>query len=91
MKEIKDDRTWDFLSGPVVKNPPSNAGNACSSLGQGTKVPHAAGQLSSHATTTELRRPNKRAHELQTAESTHSGAHALLLQSQHALEPAHLN
>ena len=38
---------------PVVKNPPSNAGDAGSIPGQGTKIPHAAGQLSPHAATTE--------------------------------------
>ena len=43
----------DFLGGPVVKNPPSNAGDAGSTPGQGTKIPHTAGQLSPRATTTE--------------------------------------
>ena len=36
----------DFPGGPVVKNPPSSAGDAGSIPGQGTKIPHAAGQLS---------------------------------------------
>ena len=35
----------------MVKNPPSDAGDAGSIPGQGTKIPHAAGQLSTHATT----------------------------------------
>ena len=35
----------------MVKNPPSNAGDAGSIPGQGTKIPHAAGQLSLHAAT----------------------------------------
>ena len=39
----------DFPGGPVVKNPPSNAGDASSSPGLGTKIPHAAGQLSPRA------------------------------------------
>ena len=43
----------DFPGGPVVKNPPSNAGDVGSIPGWGTKVPHATGQLSLHATTTE--------------------------------------
>ena len=43
----------DFPGGSVVKNPPSNAGDAGSIPGRGTKIPHAAGQLSPHATTTE--------------------------------------
>ena len=36
----------DFPGGPVVKNPPSNAGDVGSIPGQGTKIPHATGQLS---------------------------------------------
>ena len=35
----------DFPGGPVVKNPPSNAGDAGLVLGLGTKIPHAAGKL----------------------------------------------
>ena len=37
---------WDFPGGPVVENPPFNAGNAGSIPGRGTKIPHAVGQLS---------------------------------------------
>ena len=44
----------DFPGGPVVKNPPYNAGDVDSIPGQRTKIPHAAGQLSPWATTTEL-------------------------------------
>ena len=44
----------DLPGGPVVKNPPYNAGHAGSMSGQGTKIPHAVGQLSPRATTTEL-------------------------------------
>ena len=39
----------NFPGGPVVKNPPSNAGDVGSIPGQGTKIPHASGQLSPHA------------------------------------------
>ena len=42
--------TRDFPAGPVVKNPPSNAGHVGSIPGQGTKIPHATGQLSPQAT-----------------------------------------
>ena len=49
---------WDFPGGPVAKNPPYNAGDASSIPGQGTKIPHATGQLSLRATTTELVRHN---------------------------------
>ena len=39
----------------MVKNPPSNAGDAGSIPGGGTKIPHAAGQLSPRASTREPR------------------------------------
>ena len=48
----------DFSGGPVVNNPPSNAVDEGSIPGQGTKIPHVAGQLSPHATTREPKRPN---------------------------------
>ena len=38
----------DFPDGPVVKDPPANAGDMGSIPGQGTKIPHASGQLSPH-------------------------------------------
>ena len=40
----------DFPGGPVVKNPPSNAGDVGLIPGWGTKIPHATGQLSPHTT-----------------------------------------
>ena len=43
----------DFPGGPVVKNPPCNAGDVGSIPGQGTKISHVAGQLSPCTTTTE--------------------------------------
>ena len=43
----------DFPGGPVVKNPSSNAGDMGSIPGRGTKIPHAAVQLSPHAATRE--------------------------------------
>ena len=43
----------DFPGGLVVKNPPSNAGDAGSIPGRGTKITHAVGQVSPHTTTTE--------------------------------------
>ena len=47
--------TWnrDFPGGPVVKNPPSSAGDAGSIPGRGTKISHATGQLSPSTATTE--------------------------------------
>ena len=35
----------DFLGGPVVKNPPANAGDSGPIPGLGTKIPLAVGQL----------------------------------------------
>ena len=43
----------DFPAGPVVKNVPYNPGDMGSTPGQGTKIPHVLGQLSSYATATE--------------------------------------
>ena len=43
----------DFPGGPVVKNPPSSAGDAGSIPGRRNKIPHAAGQLSPCITTTK--------------------------------------
>ena len=36
-------RQWDFPGGPVVKNPPSNAGDMDSIPDRGTKIPYAMG------------------------------------------------
>ena len=47
MKAVK--RVKDFTGGPVVKNPPPNVEDVALTPGQGTKIPHAAGQLSLHA------------------------------------------
>ena len=44
--------TSDFSGGPVVKNPPANAGEHGFNSWSG-RIPHAAEQLSSQATTTE--------------------------------------
>ena len=71
----KLERTGDFPGGPVVENPPSNAGDVGSIPGRGTKIPHAVGQLSLPATTTELMCLNERARMLQTTEPRRSGAH----------------
>ena len=45
--------SWDFPGGPMVKNLPCNTEDTGSLPGQGTKIPHAAGQLSPHASTRE--------------------------------------
>ena len=50
----------DFPGGPGVKNPPSNAGDAGSIPGRGTKIPHAVEQLSPRAATTEPALLNQR-------------------------------
>ena len=49
----KAGRRGDFLGGPTVKNPPSNAGDTGSIPGPGTKIPHALEQLNLSATTRE--------------------------------------
>ena len=46
-------KIWDFPGGSVVKNLPSNAGDAGLIPGQGTKIPHATRQLRPRAVTTE--------------------------------------
>ena len=46
----------DLPGGPVVKNPSANAGDTGFILGPG-KIPHASGQLSPSATTTEAHAP----------------------------------
>ena len=58
----------------MVKNAPSNAGDGGSIPSQWTKVPHAVGQLTPRATTTELVHLNERARVLKTTEPTCSGA-----------------
>ena len=59
----------------MVKNLPSNAGDAGSILGRGTKIPHVMGQLSPCTTTTEpeqesLCAANYRAHALWSPRAT---------------------
>ena len=44
----------DFPGGPVIKNPPCNAGRVGSIPGGGTKIPPAKKQLSLGAATTDL-------------------------------------
>ena len=53
----------DFPGGPAVKNLPASAGYTGVTPGPGSKIPHAVGQLSPRATTTEPAHP--RAHALQ--------------------------
>ena len=81
----------DFLGGPVVKNPPSNAGDTGLIPGWGTKISRATGPLSPHATTTELARLNERACVPQTTEPPCSGVCVLQLQNPCALGPTHHN
>ena len=64
----------DFPGGPVVNYLPYNAGDVGSILGQGTKIPHAAGQLSPCATTNDLVRLKQRACVPQTTEPMRPGA-----------------
>ena len=57
------DNSHQGMDGPVVKNPPSNAGDAGSNPGRGTQIPHAMGQLSPRAA-------NYRAHTLWSSHTT---------------------
>ena len=50
---FKEKYSRDFPGGPVVKNPPSGAGNVGSIPGEGTRMLHSTGQLSLQATNTE--------------------------------------
>ena len=50
-----------FAGGPLVKNPPANAGDMDSIPTQGAKIPHAKEQQSLCSTTTEPMRWNPRA------------------------------
>ena len=59
----------------MVKNAPFNAGDTGLIPGWGTKILHAAGQLSPHTTAIELTCLNDRARVPQTIESTCSGAY----------------
>ena len=47
-----------FPGGPVVKNPPSIAGDRSLIPGKGTKIPHATEQLSQYVTAGEFVHPN---------------------------------
>ena len=49
----REERRGYFSPGPGVENLPSNAGDMGLIPGQGTKIPHVAGQLNPHATTVE--------------------------------------
>ena len=50
----------EFPHGPVVKNLPSNGGDAGSIPGQGPKIPHAMRQLSPLAPRLQTRTPQER-------------------------------
>ena len=71
MWNLKYDRNGDFL-GLVVENLPSNAGDLGSIPDQGTKIPHAIGQLNLHATVRSPRIPQGRP---RTAKTEHTHRH----------------
>ena len=54
----------------MVKNPPSNAGDVGSIPGRGTKIPHAAGQLSLRTTTTEPAQSRAHAPQVESLPAT---------------------
>ena len=67
-----------FAGGPLVENPPANAGDMDSIPTQGAKIPHAEGQQRLCSTTTELEPTSHkyRAHTLQLLKPTHLRARA---------------
>ena len=50
---LRKPKLGDFPGGPLVKNPPSRAGDTGLIPDQGAKNPHAAWQLSPHAAPAE--------------------------------------
>ena len=58
---FKNESVSDFPGGPVVKNPPANAGEGHRFDSLSGTIPHALGQLSQHTTTTEPVCPGVRA------------------------------
>ena len=54
----------------MVKNPPSNTGDVGSIPGRGTKIPHATGELSPCAATTEPTRSGARMPQLERSPRT---------------------
>ena len=56
-KVSTEEMMGDLPGDPVVKNLPFNAGNASLILCQGTKIPHAEGQLSPGTKTREDHAP----------------------------------
>ena len=59
-KVMQKEVMGDFSGALVVKNPPCKAGDEGSIQGQGTKIPHAEGQLSLCPATREARMPQLR-------------------------------
>ena len=53
LTQILKDLPRDFPGGPVIKNPPCDAGDTGSIPGQGTKIPHTTEKLSPRTTTRE--------------------------------------
>ena len=74
---IKNSHGGDFPGGPMAKSPSCNAGDAGSIPGLGTRIPHAAGQLSPCATPREPTCCNYRAHMLWTVHAATGEALAL--------------
>ena len=71
MCNSKYDTNGDFLGGRVVENLHSNAGDLGSIPDQGTKIPHAIGQLSLHATVKSPCIPQGRPSTVKTQKHTH--------------------
>ena len=63
--DSKLEAVQDFPGGPVLRNPPFNAGGAGSIPGWGTKIPYAEGKLTSCASATESANCNERFPKIQ--------------------------
>ena len=77
---------WNFPGGPVVRNPPSNAGDAGSILGWETKIPRTSGQLS-----LSLKKPESLPHHNSWAWALEPTSHNLRQAVRHAKEHVCLN
>ena len=75
----------------MVKNPPAMQGDTGSIPGQGTKIPHAAKQLSPHAATTEPAHSGAHVPQLESSRAACTEAHVLWSPRTTTRESAHRN
>ena len=84
MWTIKKKRLWDFLGGPLAKNPPSNARDTGSIPGPRTEIPHAMRQLSPHTATMSPKKKKRRdQYKLNISHRKSDVAKSVMLQNDH--------